>query len=317
MESELYRSHPQPWFTVFTCTYNRAHTLADCYESLLSQQPLDPAHAGPDAFEWIVVDDGSSDGTRGLVEGWIADNRLSIRYIYQKNQGKHVASNQAIDAARGYAILSYDSDDILFPEALRVLYTVWNGIDPEIRATLKGATARYVDSSTGKLLGDPVPGDPFIVSSTDMRFRHHIDGDMLGFNLTEIMRRHKFPVFDGAARYCPESIVWFEMAREYREAVVNTLIGRCNTGGNDKITRGSSRNRAPQNYHLWRYELNNLVSRYFMSAPKEMLKPIVGMSMDGLRTGRSLGTILRDVNGFWRRLAVVIFFPAGYILSRQ
>ena len=60
--------------TVFTPTYNRAHTLPRTYESLLRQTCKD--------FEWLVIDDGSTDGTAGLVRGWIEENRITIRYIY-------------------------------------------------------------------------------------------------------------------------------------------------------------------------------------------------------------------------------------------
>ena len=59
--------------TVFTPTYNRAHTLPRTYESLLRQTCKD--------FEWLVIDDGSTDGTAGLVRGWIEENRIPIRYI--------------------------------------------------------------------------------------------------------------------------------------------------------------------------------------------------------------------------------------------
>lgn len=62
--------------TIFTPTYNRAHTLKRTYESLCRQTCND--------FEWLIIDDGSTDNTKGLVNTWIADNVLSIRYIYQE-----------------------------------------------------------------------------------------------------------------------------------------------------------------------------------------------------------------------------------------
>ena len=52
-------------FTVFTATYNRAHVLHRVYDSLRAQTFRD--------FEWLVVDDGSTDGTGALVEGWRAE----------------------------------------------------------------------------------------------------------------------------------------------------------------------------------------------------------------------------------------------------
>ena len=73
--------------TVFTPAYNRAHTIGRTYESLCRQTCKD--------FCWLIVDDGSTDGTQQLVEGWMAENKIPIRYIYQENQGMHGAHNTA------------------------------------------------------------------------------------------------------------------------------------------------------------------------------------------------------------------------------
>ena len=75
--------------TVFTPAYNRAHTIGRTYESLCRQTSKD--------FEWLVVDDGSKDNTRELVENWIKEGKIDIRYVYQENQGMHGAHNTAYD----------------------------------------------------------------------------------------------------------------------------------------------------------------------------------------------------------------------------
>ena len=80
-------------FTVFTPTFNRACTLHRVYESLSAQTYRD--------FEWLVVDDGSSDDTRKLIDTWERQARFPLRYIYQPNQGKHVAFNRGVREARG------------------------------------------------------------------------------------------------------------------------------------------------------------------------------------------------------------------------
>src|SRR6478672_7236545 len=90
-------------FSVVTATYNRAHTLGRTYESLQAQTFRD--------FEWIIVDDGSTDGTGSLVSGWAQESSFPIRYVSQENGGKHTALNHAVSVARGTFLASVDSDD--------------------------------------------------------------------------------------------------------------------------------------------------------------------------------------------------------------
>ncbi len=109
--------------TVFTPAYNRAHTLGRTYESLCRQSCHD--------FEWLVIDDGSDDGTRELVGGWIEEDKIAIRYIYQENQGMHGAHNTAyrhIDTELNTCI---DSDDWMPDDAVQKIVDFWgkNGSD--------------------------------------------------------------------------------------------------------------------------------------------------------------------------------------------
>ncbi len=80
-------------YTVFTSTYNNVHTLPAVYESLKTQTFKD--------FEWLIVDDGSDDDTKELVQKWIQENHFPIRYYYQSNSGKHRARNFAVKKSKG------------------------------------------------------------------------------------------------------------------------------------------------------------------------------------------------------------------------
>ena len=100
--------------TVFTPAYNRAHTLPRTYESLCRQSCKD--------FVWLIVDDGSSDGTHALVEEWqTRDNGFPIRYIYKENGGMHTAHNVAYDNITTELNTCIDSDDALAEGAVEVI----------------------------------------------------------------------------------------------------------------------------------------------------------------------------------------------------
>lgn len=103
--------------TVLTPTYNREKTLKRAYESLLSQSKKD--------FEWIIVDDGSTDNTKSLIEGFINENKLDIKYIYKTNGGKHTALNVGTNKAKGELLLILDSDDYLSDDAIELCYKYW------------------------------------------------------------------------------------------------------------------------------------------------------------------------------------------------
>lgn len=105
------------FLTVFTPTYNRAHTLARTYRSLCAQTRRD--------FEWLVVDDGSTDGTRSLVEGFMAEGRIPVRYIYKENGGLHTGYNTAYANIDTELCVCVDSDDFMPADAVEIIADTW------------------------------------------------------------------------------------------------------------------------------------------------------------------------------------------------
>lgn len=91
--------------TIFTPTYNRANKLENVYNSLKNQISSE--------YEWLIVDDGSIDNTKKIVEKFINDSLLNVRYIKKDNGGKHTAHNLAVDEAKGKYFMCLDSDDFL------------------------------------------------------------------------------------------------------------------------------------------------------------------------------------------------------------
>lgn len=103
--------------TVFTPTYNRAYILPKLYDSLLSQTNK--------AFKWMIVDDGSDDGTKELVDLWKSENKIEIGYIYQKNRGKAMAHTAAMEHIDTELVCICDSDDVLTERAIEFIEKCW------------------------------------------------------------------------------------------------------------------------------------------------------------------------------------------------
>lgn len=108
----------RPFLTVFTSTYNRADTLERTYKSLKRQTVKD--------FEWLIVDDGSTDSTREIVADWIKEkNDFPIRYIWKKNEGFHTGYNTAIANMDSVLAVCIDSDDYMPDDAVELIRRCW------------------------------------------------------------------------------------------------------------------------------------------------------------------------------------------------
>lgn len=132
--------------TVFTPSYNRKHTLHRCYESLLKQSNK--------SFIWMIIDDGSTDGTEELVRQWqMRDNGFEIQYVYKENGGLHTGYNKAIELCTTELMMCIDSDDYVAEEAIQTIILFWNAHGSDEYAGIV-APDKY---ENGEIIGDPLP----------------------------------------------------------------------------------------------------------------------------------------------------------------
>lgn len=236
-------------FTVFTPTYNRAYCLADLYNSLTEQTFKD--------FEWLIVDDGSTDNTEELINSWIQEGLLPIRFIKQPNGGKHRATNAAVPQARGQLFLTIDSDDTLFPEALSVLSQEWSSLPEERKKEYQGVTCVNVDPD-GNIIGGGLPEPRIHCRSYELRYKMGYCGDMTGFTLTDILKQFPFPEFDGE-KFLAEGVAWLRIDREYITLFANIPIKRVYYR-NDGLTanRASNALKNPMGIRAIHKEMANL-----------------------------------------------------------
>jgi glycosyltransferase involved in cell wall biosynthesis len=198
-------------FTVFTATYDRAATLPRLKLSLEAQTFQD--------FEWVIVDDGSTDGTAELVEGWRKESALEIQYIRQEHAGKHVAFNNGVRRARGRLFASVDSDDECVPNALERLLHHWDSIPRALRGSFSAVSALAMRDN-GEVVGDGFPTQPWDSDSLHKYFASVGQGDKWGFHRTDVLREFPFPEPAGL-EFVSEAVVWFAIARRFRTRYVN------------------------------------------------------------------------------------------------
>lgn len=187
--------------TVFTPTYNRAYTLSRLYESLLNQTSSD--------FEWLIVDDGSTDNTEEMVNDFIKENKIPIRYLRQKNGGKHRAINKGVQEARGELFFIVDSDDYILPHAVERYLLHYTNIAET--SEIIGVSGRRL-YLTGKVIGDHFSEEFLDISTLDLRMKRKISGDMAEAYKTEILLKFPFPNIPDE-KFCPEALIWNRMAQ--------------------------------------------------------------------------------------------------------
>lgn len=204
-------------FTVFTPAYNRADTLHRPYESLLDQTF--------DGFEWVIVDDYSTDDTVETVEELIArdEAEFPIRFFegeeWYDEPGKPRAHNLGVEKARGELFVPLDSDDECVPEALERFDHHWRSIPEDVRDEFSGVTCLCKDQH-GDIVGDPFPAPVMDVTSHEMEHVFRRPGERWGFQRTELLREFTFPTLPGE-RYIPEQVIWSRLADRYTLRFVN------------------------------------------------------------------------------------------------
>ncbi|WP_287110763.1 glycosyltransferase family 2 protein [Methylobacillus sp.] len=239
-------------YTVFTPTFNREHTISRVYESLVAQTFRD--------FEWVVVDDGSTDGTKELIETWQSQADFPIVYHYQKNSGKHIAFNKGVQLARGSLFLAIDSDDAFTPESLETMLHWWQKIPQQQQQEFTGVVtlAKY---DSGELSGDKFPYEPFDTTSLDMNHKFKLRGERWGFHRTEVLKEFPFPA-DGNVKFVPESIVWDAIARKYKIRCINETLRIYYQDSGNQITRDNPKKKSAVKQYFLQI-LNRETDYYF------------------------------------------------------
>jgi len=295
-----------PTFTVFTATFNRANTLPRVHAGLAQQTFRD--------FEWLIVDDGSTDGTRELVETWLAEPEFRIRYVHKPNGGKHTAWNAGVDLAQGQLFLSLDSDDACTPDALQVFHDAWQSIDPRRREAFTGVCSLAMDQN-GDIVGDSFPQDVWDSDSNTLRFKYHLRGDKWGFHRIDVARKFRFPEYEGL-RYVPESIVWGRIANHYQERFINKPLLVICDDAEVRLSAPSWLN--PRSFALGaQLTLEEHTRRWFFHNPVFFLKAAANFSRNSWQTGAGIVAQGRRLNGFTAHGLWFAMLPVGWILYRR
>ncbi len=195
--------------TVFTPTFNRAFCIQNLYESLVNQTCQD--------FEWLIIDDGSTDESKNLIDSWINENKIDIKYIFQQNQGMHGAHNTAYKNIKTELNTCIDSDDFMTIDAVKNILECWNSISNKyIYAGLIGLD---VDKEF-KIIGTKFK-DNLLETTLSGFYKNGGTGDKKVVYRTEIINKYpEYPIFEGE-KYVSLGYKYLLIDQDYKLFVLN------------------------------------------------------------------------------------------------
>ena len=163
--------------TIFTPTFNRAHTLPRLYSSLLRQTS--------DNFEWLIIDDGSTDGTKELAMKWIEDGIIPIEYVHKQNEGLYSGYNEAYSRIGTELNMCIDSDDTVPPDAVERILKIWKEKGSDRFAGIIGLD---YDMKSGSPIGGAFPTGMEECYFLDLSVRNIHKGDTKQVMRTDLMK---------------------------------------------------------------------------------------------------------------------------------
>ena len=199
-------------FTIFTPTFNRKELLEKLYKSLQKQTYKD--------FEWLIVDDGSADGTKEKVEEFLSEKKLDIKYYFKENGGKQRAYNFATDKANGELFICLDSDDEYVENGLETILKYWKKYEKNNNIAGMGYLSTYPNR---EVIGSSFPEKEVISTQFDIYNKYGVKGDKGLMFRTEIIKKYKFPVFDDE-KFITEAVVYNRICEKYKMVYINEKI---------------------------------------------------------------------------------------------
>lgn len=217
--------------TIFTPTYNRKDTLPRLYTSLKNQTNFN--------FEWVIIDDGSTDNTEMLINCFKEQtNQFDIIYKKTLNGGKHRAINNGLDIANGKMFFIVDSDDYIVNNAIEIIEYYENSIH-NLNEKFAGVSGLR-KNSYNNIIGTALSTE-FIDATNIEREKFNLIGDKAEVYYTDILKKYKFPEFEGE-NFLTESVIWNKIAFEgYKIRWFNVPICICDYR-NDGLTQNYFKN---------------------------------------------------------------------------
>ena len=302
----------KPAVSVLTATYNRAHVLHRVYDSLNRQKVRD--------FEWIVVDDGSTDDTPALLARWQAEANFPITWFrYSNNRGQIPAVNEGRKLVTGEYTLKLDSDDALLDDAMETIATWRTRTGVDTTPKVCGLAFRCVDdlgNIVGKLKNGNhnFPEETMVMSARAARYKLGINFDYMIVYNTNIYSEMNYGELDNSENLSP-SISVNRISDHYELIYIDCPIRiYYRHDGVARLSDKPSKHvKWPRGKYLRALDILNNDIDYLWKRPNVFLNAARKVTRLGLHIGRSPHLQLRDLGNGRARLLWAASFPGGCV----
>lgn len=293
----------QTFFTVFTSTYNRKHTIDRVWKSLINQTNKN--------FEWIVIDNGSSDNIRPLLEEYKSKSDFDIRLIFQENQGKFMAFNKAVEMAKGELFFPADSDDSFEYDTIETFNDIWKKYKREDISGID-VLCKYDD---GNIVGEKFPIEG-VSSYVDTYYKQGIGGEKWGCIRVDILKANKFPDFF-KVKTLPDTFVWAPIGFEYKRVFINKALRTYYQDAGDQLTHKKNESieffKMRNYFLLWKINYMFPKVEHYLSF-KHFIQTYVSLWISTFKINKSIISVLRKIERKKSKIiAVMTIFPAFLI----
>lgn len=227
-KNKLWDKATESFFSLITPVFNRPETLKRTIQSVQKQTFGN--------FEYIIVNDGSTEDIDSVVVPLMENAPFPVMYIKKPNGGVHTARNAGIRQARGILTVMIDSDDEMTSDALEVFHRTWMEIPESERKDYFQISARCRTDNgiEGPLFPDRINSLPVEKASI---LYEKIPFEIFLCNRTDVLKENPFPEPEGIT-FVLESILWFKLLRLYRVKCINDILRVYHTEGDDHVFSG-------------------------------------------------------------------------------
>lgn len=200
--------------SILTATYNRAHDLERLYTSLVINSNSNIE------YEWLIMDDGSTDKTKLIIDNFIKQNIIKIEYHYQENQGKMSAINNLMKFVTGDVIIECDSDDYFVTGAFDIIN---KNIDKLLSDETVYALAFLKKNESGKIDGTEFIEDNHRSDMFSLYYKEKMTGEKILVYKTEIRKKYKH-ILEADEKFVTEFRMYNKIDADYDVICINEAI---------------------------------------------------------------------------------------------